>query len=263
LFDHNGNPITTVSPCPNQGTTGETNNLNLLGCTASSSGISFTESTPVVYPEPVIIQPKSGDNIVAGVPYLLMGRDNSHYIPVPVSLFSPFPCNKMQFYSNQGIPANPTSTQSPDYSTTGICQAVMTFNTPGPATISLTDTNIYGTQGTTSVNVNIIPPTTPFDFSIVPSFTNLRVLTFSSAGNDLVTVNLISGSPQPVALSVSGNPSGTTCDISPATVTPGQQATLTCSATDAPLGFFPLTISGSSGGVTHSATVTLDIEAIQ
>jgi hypothetical protein len=262
LKDSSGNAITPVSPCPNNGQTGETNNLNLVGCTASSSGITFLESTFVEYPEPVINQPKSGDNIVAGVPYLLMGRDNTHYIPEEPLFFSPFPCNKMQFYSNQGIPTNPTSTQSPDYSTIGICQALMTFNTPGPATISLTDTNIYGVQGTTSVYINIIPPTTPFDFSIVPSFPNLIV---TSTGNDLVTVNFISGSPQPVALSVSGNPSGTTCGISPATVTPGQQATLTCSV-NTPMdftGFFPLTISGSGGGVTHSATVTLVVEVIK
>lgn len=45
LLDQYGNSIVPASPCPNNGSTGETNNLNLLGCSASSTGITFTESS--------------------------------------------------------------------------------------------------------------------------------------------------------------------------------------------------------------------------
>jgi len=48
LTDQSGDPITPISPCPNNGQTGETNNLNLGSCAISGNAIVFVESNEVV-----------------------------------------------------------------------------------------------------------------------------------------------------------------------------------------------------------------------
>jgi len=44
LKDQSGNTITPVAPCPNNGQTGETNNLNLGSCTVNGNAVVFSES---------------------------------------------------------------------------------------------------------------------------------------------------------------------------------------------------------------------------
>ncbi len=65
-----------------------------------------------------------------------------------------------------------------------------------------------------------------------------------------------------VALSVTGLPSGATGSFNPASVTGGGDSTLTIStAGTVAAGTYPLTITGVSGSVTHSASVSLSVSA--
>ncbi len=119
-----------------------------------------------------------------------------------------------------------------------------------------------GAPTTTPPPTTTAPPTTPpagrFDFSISISPARVTVspgdtVTFS------VTVQAISGTPQPVTLTVTGLPSDASYHISPDAVTPTGGATLEV-MTGSTTGSFTLVVTGSAAGVTRSATATLLIQ---
>jgi hypothetical protein len=62
-----------------------------------------------------------------------------------------------------------------------------------------------------------------------------------------------------VALTVSGVPAGASSSLSPASVAAGGSSTLTLSAGTASPGSYPLMVTGTGGGLTHSATITWTI----
>ncbi len=64
-----------------------------------------------------------------------------------------------------------------------------------------------------------------------------------------------------VALTVSGVPAGASSSLSPASVAAGSSSTLTLSAGAAAPGSYPVTVTGTGGGLTHSATITWTITA--
>lgn len=64
-----------------------------------------------------------------------------------------------------------------------------------------------------------------------------------------------------VALAASGVPAGASSSFSPASVAAGGSSTLTLSAGTATPGTYSVTVTGTSGGITHSATVTWTISA--
>ena len=64
-----------------------------------------------------------------------------------------------------------------------------------------------------------------------------------------------------VALAVTGVPAGASSSLSPTSVAAGGSSTLTLSAGTAAPGNYPVTVTGTSGGLTHSATITWTIRA--
>lgn len=125
-------------------------------------------------------------------------------------------------------------------------------------------TGVYPTYGQYSYY-----PTTPVtpspDFALASSPSSLTIQEGTS-GSSTVTVTSQAGFNSGVALSVSGNPIGTTTSFSPNMVTPmsGGQAisTLTIdvgSSTTA--GRYTLIITGSSGSQSHRTTVTIVVTA--
>jgi len=73
-----------------------------------------------------------------------------------------------------------------------------------------------------------------------------------------VTVTPGTGFAAPVTFRVSGLPPGATASFNPASVSgSGSTTMLVSSSLLTPLGSYPLTVSGDSGGLTRSATVTL------
>jgi hypothetical protein len=80
-----------------------------------------------------------------------------------------------------------------------------------------------------------------------------------------IGIGAVDGFSEPVSLSVSGLPAGVTARFSVNPVLPSGTSFLTLTATsDATIGVFPLTVTGSGGGITHEATglVTVDFGLI-
>ncbi len=77
-----------------------------------------------------------------------------------------------------------------------------------------------------------------------------------------VSVGAVNGFSGSVNLSVSGLPAGATGTFNPTSVGAGATSALTIrAATSTPVGNSTLTITGTNGSLTHSATVTLDVIA--
>lgn len=123
---------------------------------------------------------------------------------------------------------------------------VSTTNDPNPG-------NNFG-----SYTFSIAAPT-PFDFDISAS-PNSLTLQPGQTQSASVNVNLKSGTAQQVLLAVSGQPSGVTASLNPTSGTPTFSSTLTIavSSTVGP-GTYTLTIGGSGGGQSHSASLVLTI----
>jgi hypothetical protein len=102
------------------------------------------------------------------------------------------------------------------------------------------------------------------DYSISVSPNSLTIQQGGSASLT-ITVTSFNGFNSVVNLVVSGCPTGATCTLSPTSVTPpsGSSATSTLSinAGSAAVNTYALTVTGTSGSLTHSATVSLAIKA--
>jgi uncharacterized repeat protein (TIGR01451 family) len=103
--------------------------------------------------------------------------------------------------------------------------------------------------------------TPDFSLGVTPS-----TQTALQGNNASYTVSLTpsSGFTGPVTLSLSGNPAGTTISFNPQPVNltdaAQKSSTLTIGVTPAaPIGTYPLTITGTSGSLTHTTTTTLVI----
>ena len=94
------------------------------------------------------------------------------------------------------------------------------------------------------------------DFSVSANPTSLS-LTQATQGTSTITVTSLNGFTSAVGLAVSGCPTNATCTLNTTPVTPTATATLTLNAGTASAGSYPITITGTSGSLTHSTTVTL------
>ena len=100
------------------------------------------------------------------------------------------------------------------------------------------------------------PPTGDFSLSPVPASVVAVQGTAVSAGVSIVRTQGFSGS---VALNVSGLPAGTSASINPSNTT-GNSSTLTITTgKTSPLGAFSISITGSSGSLTHTTNLVLRI----
>ncbi len=107
-----------------------------------------------------------------------------------------------------------------------------------------------------------VSPKAPFDYSISATPTQQNVAPGGSVSFS-VTVNPVSGTPQSVALSLSGMPTGVSGTFNPTSGTPPYTSMLsvTTTSTAAP-GTVTLTITGSCAGVTHTVQVALIISQV-
>jgi serine protease len=102
-------------------------------------------------------------------------------------------------------------------------------------------------------------PTCGADFALVPSPTS-RSVTLGSGTSYTITTTPSGGFTGSVSLSQSGLPSGVTASFDPNPATSSSTLSVTTSGATA-TGSFPVTIAGTGGSLTHSATVTLVIAA--
>ncbi|HEX4964443.1 MAG TPA: hypothetical protein VF173_26745 [Thermoanaerobaculia bacterium] len=94
------------------------------------------------------------------------------------------------------------------------------------------------------------------DFSLSISPTSVTVALLGTTANYTVTINRTGGFTGAVTLSVSGLPSGATATFTPNPAT-GATSALKVTVRVFPRGTFPLTITGTSGALTHTVNATL------
>jgi uncharacterized membrane protein len=166
--------------------------------------------------------------------------------------------------SNTTCSLNPTSVTPPANGSVNSTLSVSTTSTTPTGTYTLT---ITGTSGSlvhsTSVTLVVNAPAKP-DFSVSATPAS-RTIKRGSSTTYTATVKSLTGFNSSVALTVSGCPSRTTCTFSPSSVTPpangSVNSTLTVSTKkQASAGTYTLTLTGTSGSLKHSTTVSLTLQ---
>lgn len=147
------------------------------------------------------------------------------------------------------------------------------LGTGASLSIDVSSSKITGNAGTIALVVGGHPVTlAPGQsvFSLTPNFSLSPVLAISildgGSAAPLIGVNSVSGFSSPVGLTVSGAPAGVSASLSPNLVTllSGGSAfsTLTVNVgPSVPPGAFTLTVTGTSGSLTHSITVSVTVVA--
>jgi hypothetical protein len=159
--------------------------------------------------------------------------------------------------SVSGLPAGAIGTFSPNPTTSTSTLSVTTISTTPTGSYPLTITGTSGTlTHTTTVTLVVQAPAPDFSLSASPAS---RTITRGGSTTYTVTISPINGFSGSVSLSVSGLPSRTTASFSPNPATSTSTLTISTRSKTAP-GTFPLTITGTSGGLIHTTTVTLVVQ---
>ncbi len=110
-------------------------------------------------------------------------------------------------------------------------------------------------------NFSIIAALTGFNFSIPAAKQIICADPNSTTASITLGTQSILGYSIPIELSASGNPAGTTVNISPATITPGQNTIVTLSNVQTlPNGSYTVTVTGISGTVTRTHELTFVVQ---
>ncbi len=158
--------------------------------------------------------------------------------------------------SVSGLPAGATGTFTPNPATASSTLAVTTGASTPAGTYPLTITGVSGTlTHTTTVSLTVTVP--DFSLSATPASQTLQR---GASGNYGVTINPTNGFSSAVTLSVSGLPTGATGTFTPNPATASSTLAVTTAGTT-PAGTYPLTITGVSGTLTHTTTVSLTVTA--
>ena len=159
--------------------------------------------------------------------------------------------------SATGLPSGVTASFNPASTSTN---STLTLSASKTATAGTVTVIITGTSGsltgatTLTLTVNGAPD---FALSAAP---NTVGLTQGSSGASTITVTPQNGFTGSVNLSASGLPSGVNAFLTPSSTTGTSKLILAASSTSA-VGGFTVTITGTSGSLTHTASVTLTVTA--
>jgi fibronectin type 3 domain-containing protein len=219
-----------------------TDNLNMTG---TSTPISITVSGPNVPPSVSITSPVNGATFTApaSIPINATASDSNGTV------------TKVDFYQNGNLLG--TDTTSP-YSFTWSNVPAGNYSFTARAT-----DNGGATTTSSAVSVTVGSSSATFSLSTSPSTRNIKA---GSGGNATYTVTITpsGGFTGTVSLTVtSALPSGATASFSPSTVSitgGAASATMTVgTSSGTPPGKYTVTISGTSGGLTRTASVILQL----
>jgi galactose oxidase-like protein/IPT/TIG domain-containing protein/PKD domain-containing protein len=141
-------------------------------------------------------------------------------------------------------------------------------NLANPGSVTYSTPGTYVTTFTVTDNVGLTDPTPPTrtitvqpDFSLSASPSSQTVVT-GSGTSFTATVTASTGFSGTVSLSVSGLPAGATPSFSPASISTSGSSTLSVSTSSSTApGSYPLTVTATSGTLTHTTNVTLVVMA--
>jgi hypothetical protein len=164
--------------------------------------------------------------------------------------------------------AHLSDNSAPDYSDTSLNSTgtalryyTFTYNAASTdQTLTITFTQVSATTGNVLLQAAALsggagPP--DFSLSATPA-TQTAMLGGSAAYN--LTVSALNGFTGSVGFAISGLPTGVTAAFSPASLSGGGSSTLTLTASaSAASGTYPLTVTGTSGNLSRSASINLSI----
>ena len=145
-------------------------------------------------------------------------------------------------------------TVHPGTSTATVTVNVASSVSPGTYTVVIKGTG-GGKTATASLSVTVTQ--VPFNFNLQASPNTLNL----NAGQQAVvtiTATLVSGTAQPLSLTLSGLPSGTSYNFNPATITPTGSSTLTIDTSNLD-GDYTIIVTASGGGVSRQTTIQLHV----
>src|SRR5258706_4351180 len=164
-------------------------------------------------------------------------------------------------FSVSGLPPGAAATFNPT-SVPGSGTSTMSVTTSSPTPTGSYPLTITGTSGTqthtASVTLVVTDPVTP-NFSLSASPASQSVVQGASTSYT-VTITPSGGFTGSVTLSASGLPAGAAASFAPNPATSTSTMSVTTSSTT-PTGSYPLTITGTSGTLSHTASVTLIVTA--
>jgi uncharacterized membrane protein len=158
--------------------------------------------------------------------------------------------------SATGLPAGATASFSPNPTTGTSTLTVNTASTTPTGSFPLT---ITGTSGALahSTTVTLVVSKPDFSLSATPAS---RTVTRGDSTTYSVSVTPLAGFTGSVTLSTSGLPAGAAASFNPNPTTGTSTMTVTTASTT-PAGSYPVTITGTSGSLTHTASVQLVVQA--
>jgi subtilase family serine protease len=151
------------------------------------------------------------------------------------------------------------SIAAPGSGSSTLTMAVASTTAAGTYSITVSGTG-GGITHTATVALTVTAPTAgAFTISVSPTSGSLRQ---GQSGTASVTTAVSGGFDSAIALSATGEPTGVTITFTPASIAaPGSGTSsmlLTVSRT-AKTGTYPITITGTGGGITHTTTLTFEI----
>ena len=164
--------------------------------------------------------------------------------------------------SVSGLPAGVTSAFSPaSIAAPGSGSSTLTLTVGASAAAGIYPLTVTGTGGGLTHTVSVsLTVSAPAAFTIAAP-TSISVA-HGAKGTATITTAVSGGFNSAIALSVSGLPAGVSSAFSPTSVAaPGSGTstlTLTVGSTTA-VGTYPVVVTGTGGGLTHTATVTLAV----
>jgi len=165
-------------------------------------------------------------------------------------------------FTASGLPAGATVSFNPLSVTGGSGLSTVTVSTASTTAAGNYTIIITGTDSSASLTHSATVTLVVTDFSLTATPSSQTVAANGSTTYTAI-VSSLNGFTGTVNLSVSGLPGGTTTSFNPASISGGSgSSTLTVSTgCSTPAGTYPLTITGTSGSLSHSASVTLVVNS--
>lgn len=224
--------------------------------------VDTTSSLPIQHTAATLILDPPGDFTVTSVPNsLTVASGTSAVYTVVVTPYYTF--NSAVSLTVSGLPSGATATFNPASLPNGSGQGTLTITTTGVAngTSNLTITGTSTSPALTHTATATLNIGTSADFSMTTSSVRDFVLPGHSS-SPTITIAAANGFNASVSLSASGLPTGATATFSTNPVSGAGSSSLSIAVgSTTAVGTYQITITGTSGTLTHTVTYTLVVIA--
>ena len=167
--------------------------------------------------------------------------------------------------SVSGLPNGVTVTPASLTLSAGAAQNI-TFTAGATAATAVSTVTLTGTSGALSHTATVVLTTTAAvasaDFSLTVTPSSLALVSGAAGPPISVLATGVSGFTSSVAVTITGLPGGVTANPASLNLTPGTAQNVTLSATQsAALGASTVTFTGTSGALSHAASLALTVQA--